>query len=992
MGWRKFWKKVEDDIRGTLKAIEDNPLEAAVSAVVGYFTGGTGWAVFAATSSGYGNYQAELAAQEAQRQIAQFQAEAQGRDIMVREPVHSRKLIYGEVKAAGNIVFLDVTDDNKYLHLVMAVASHEVQQMARDGQSTLTKKVFLNDEAVTLVNTGTDANGEIVWKSGTGSSYYDTKDGKGAVARFKFYDGTQTQADADLVAESSKWTASHVLNGIAYVYARYEFHRDSFPTGIPNLSMIVRGKKVYDPDTATTAYSTNPVLCLRDYLASDYGFKSASSDFDDTSFITAKDVCDETVSALDGGTTRFTMNGVVDTGKPKAEVLREMLTSFAGDLVRINGKWHCNAGEHRAATITLDEDDCRGVIDIITKTSRRDRYNAVRGTFISPENDYTLADYPEITNAAYQTEDGEKISTQIDLPFTSYASTAQRLAKINLLANRQELVVRYPAKLTAFRLKAGDTVAINNEDFGWSGKLFRVQNWTLVPETGQGGSPTIGIDLILRETASEIYDWDFDTEETGVDPAPNTNLPSPFDVGDVGLSVDDEIRIVNGTATTVLVATVSGGGELAESFQVEAKKSTDSTYTLVGRGTGTVYERLNVEDGVTYDVRAFAINALGVRSPNFTDVSHQVIGKTARPANVTGLRINVVGSEAHLSWEAVADLDLSHYQVRFSTDTSSPSFQNAVTLIPKVTATSVTVPARTGTYFVRAVDTSGNTSEIAASVGTDIQSVAGLNVVATSTQHPTFSGTKTDCVVDEDSQDVPVLKLATAILFDAKTGNFDDATGQFDSGGGEVDGEGEYEFDTYVDLGSKYTSRVTADLDVIRIDYVNLFDDAEGNFDDRQGLFDGDPDAYDDTNVDLFVATTDDDPAGTPTWSDWKEFVVGDYSARALKFKAVLTTTDEQATPAIRELAVEVDMPDSLRADNDIASGTAAGGKVVTFSPAYKDLQGLAIVAQDLSTGDFYDIVSKDATGFTIRFKNSGGTVVDRTFDYVAKGYGELVT
>ena len=171
-----------------------------------------------------------------------------------------------------------------------------------------------------------------------------------------------------------------------------------------------------------------------------------------------------------------------------------------------------------------------------------------------------------------------------------------------------------------------------------------------------------------------------------------------------------------------------------------------------------------------------------------------------------------------------------------------------------------------------------------------------------------------------------------------------------------------------------------------------MFDDAEGNFDDRSGLFDGDPDSYDDTNVDLFVSITDDDPAGSPTWSDYKEFVVGDYSARALRFKAVLTTTDEQATPAIKELAVTVDMPDSLRADNDIASGTDAGGKVVTFSPAYKDLQGLAIVAQNLSTGDFYDIASKDATGFTIRFKNSGGTVVDRTFDYVAKGYGELVT
>ena len=55
-------------------------------------------------------------------------------------------------------------------------------------------------------------------------------------------------------------------------------------------------------------------------------------------------------------------------------------------------------------------------------------------------------------------------------------------------------------------------------------------------------------------------------------------------------------------------------------------------------------------------------------------------------------------------------------------------------------------------------------------------------------------------------------------------------------------------------------------------------------------------------------------------------------------------------------------MPDRITADNDIASGTAAGGKAVAFSPAFKDLQGLAIVAENMATGDFYDIVSKDAT------------------------------
>ena len=991
MGWRSFWKKVEDDVKGTIRAIGDNPLEIAVAATLAYFTGGKSlkFAAFTAASAGYGNYQNELAQQEAMKQLAAFQAEAQGRDIMVREAIGNRKLIYGEVKAAGNIVFMDVTDNNKYLHIVMAVASHECEELGYTSALNA-KRVFLNDESVVLSGLTTDARGvkRYVAQSGT---YYDNKDGKGSVVRFKFYDGSQSQADIDLVNESGKWTENHILRGIAYVYARFEFHRDSFPTGIPNISMIVRGKKLYDPDGGTTAYSTNPALALRDYLKSDFGFSSADSEFDDDSFETAKDVCDETVTVSTGTQNRYTINGVVDTGKKKADNIRDMLTAMAGDLVRVNGKWYVNAGEHRDAVLTLDEDDCRGVIEIITKTSRRDRYNAVRGTFISPDNNYKLADYPEVTASRYQDEDGEKITTQLDFPFTTDGVEAQRLAKINLLANRQEMVVRYPAKLTAFRLRAGDTVAINNSDFGWSGKLFRVQDWALVPETGQGGSPSIGIDLTLRETASEIYDWNVG-DELAQDPAPNTNLPSPFEVGDVGLTVTDELRIINNVATTVLVMTVSGGGEFADKFQVEAKRSDETDYTIVGRASGNIFERVNVEDGVTYDVRAFAINSLGVRSQNFTTVSHQVVGKTARPEDVQDFRINIVGAEAHLDWSPVADVDLSHYQIRHTKDQSSASFQDAVDLVPRIAAptTSATVPARLGTYFIRAVDTSGNRSANATSVVNSIAELERLNAVETSTQNPSFSGTLTNTSVDTVTYANNVLRLGLELQFDSKTGNFDDAVGNFDDFFATEVTSGSYLFDDYVDLAAKYTCRLTADLKVLRLDFVNFFDDATGNFDARLGDFDGDPSAFDDINVELFVSTTDDDPSGSPTWSDYKSFVVGDYTARAFRFKAELSSSDVTASPAIEELSVTIDMPDSVRAEEDVASGS--GAKVITFSPAFQSLQGVAVAAQNMATGDYYAITSKSRTGFTINFYNSSGTNVNRTFDYVAKGYGEVRT
>jgi len=96
-------------------------------------------------------------------------------------------------------------------------------------------------------------------------------------------------------------------------------------------------------------------------------------------------------------------------------------------------------------------------------------------------------------------------------------------------------------------------------------------------------------------------------------------------------------------------------------------------------------------------------------------------------------------------------------------------------------------------------------------------------------------------------------------------------------------------------------------------------------------------------------------------------------------------------TPAVSTLTLTIDMPDRVIAQNDLVSGTGGGGLAVTFTPAFRVLHGIGIAGQNMLTGDRAIITSKSATGFTIRFTDSGGTTVSRTFDYVAKGYGSKV-
>jgi len=889
-----------------------------------------------------------------------YSSEAQNRTQQIKQPTSPRRFVYGETRVSGLLAHVESTDSDRNLHLVIAIATHEIDSF---------RTIYLNDEALTL-----DGNGNV-----TAPSRYANK------VRINTHLGADNQlADSDLVAESENgWSNDHRLRGVAYIYARLDFDVDAFPNGIPNISAKVRGKKVYDPRTSTTAYSANPALCIRDYLMNEkYGLGVTSDEIDDTAFTAAANACDESVSLAGGGTeNRYEFHGTMLTSNAPKRILEEMVTSCGGIIPYSNGKFSIKVAEYVAPTITLDEDSVVDQISVQTKRSKRDNYNAIKGIFSPPETNYVATDYPALTSATFEAEDGgTRRFIDFDLPYTTSSPMAQRLAKIALFRNRQQISMQMSCNLKAFDLQVGDNVSVTNERFGFSSKLFQVVEWSLAIRSDADNNPTLGVDLFLRENNSAVYDWAADEKAFDLD---NTTLPDPFAQIDApGLTVTDALQAFNQKAVSVLVADVSSGSVYADRFEVQAKKSTDTTYISLGISSSTRFEFVDVEDGVIYDVRARVISSIGVKSP-FTNAQHQIVGKTAPPSDVTDFSINIVGNQAQLSWTPVNDLDLSHYRIRHSVLTSGATYANATDLIQKVSrpANTAVAPAVTGTYFIKAVDKLGNESVNSTETVAIVDAIGNLNSVDTITQHPAFAGAKTGTAAVNGE-----LVLDTSINFDAATGNFDDAKGLFDGGGGFVNTSGIYDFDQVVDMGAVHTERVTASVTVTRRDYVALFDDVTGLFDDRLGDFDGDPQAFGDTNVELQVATTEDDPNGvSPTYTAFRKFVVGNYKARGLKFRAILTTDDTEATPVVTGLSVTIDMPDRFVSDNDVASGTAA--KVISFSPAFKNLQGLGIAAQNLTSGDYYAITNKSVSGFTITFYDSGDSIVNRTFDYVAKGF-----
>lgn len=798
------------------------------------------------------------------------------RTLMVRQPITERKIVYGRSRVSGPIVFIETTGNDRYLHLVIALAGHEIDAV---------EAVYFDDVKVWDSSTG---YANITLANGTTTSW-------NSVATVTAHLGTATQtANTQLDAASTKWTSDHRLQGVAYLYCLLTYSGDAannpYQSGIPSVSAIIRGKKVYDPRSATTAWSNNPALAIRDYLTDDdLGLGCSSSEIDDDLIEAAANICDEDVTLRSGTEDRYDINGVVDTAEKPSDILKKMLTSCAGKLIYSGGVFKLFAGAYVSPTISLDEDDLRGPLSIQTKRSRRDNYNAVKGVFSSSAHNYTATDYPAIISSAYAIDDGETIYKDLELPFTVSSPMAQRIAKIFLLQSRQQIVVSAPCKLTALRVKAGDTVQFSNERMGWTNKVFEVESLNFA--TDENGA--VGVDLVLRETDSAIYSWT-STEEIDFLEDNETNLPSAFTIVPPGLALSDTVRTVNETAVSVLIADVTSNNTYQQTFEVQARKTGDTEWINLGRAAGNRFELLNVEDAAEYEVRAAVVNSIGIRS-SYTTSTRTIVGKTTNPSDVTGLGINIILPMLQLVWDAVSDGDLSHYRVRYSPLTSGAVWSNAIDIVPKVArpATSVTVPAQLGTYMVKAYDVLGLSSETAASVVSPVDALLGL-VTNTSTQHSGFSGSKSQCTVVDDC-----LMLSTNVLIDDVADV--DAIDDFDGLGGDYYSSGTYDFSTYIDFGEVVTRRLVSSITVERYDAASLIDSITTSIDDWPS-FDGDANNWDDVSCQLFVKTTEDDPTGSPTWSAYKPFTVADFKARAAWPRLVLTTTNTRATPKVTAL------------------------------------------------------------------------------------------
>jgi len=885
-------------------------------------------------------------------------------------------VIYGERLIGGTRVFMETSGtDNTYLYMCIVMSEGEINDI---------EEILVDDKAVTWASALSDG-AEVEVGSGDSNFYKDST----SLIKVEPHYGTDGQSASSILSTLSSWGSNHKLSGLCYLALRFKWNQDAF-TGIPKVQAKIQGKKVVAYNSSlqaqSSAYSTNPAWCLLDYLTNArYGKGLAVSEIDLQSFYDASQVCVTQVTPYSGGSdiNIFDCNTALDTSKPIIDNVREFLKGCRGYLPYNAGKYNLIIETTGSASITLTEDNIIGGYSLSTPT-KNDRYNRVIVGFVDPARNYQVNEvqWPPIDDSGLSSADQHATMKTADggfllegrFNFTTLTSKyqAEEMAEVILRRSREALSLGISVDFNGYDLAIADIVNITHSSLGFSAKPFRVIGITFNQDL------TVGLSLV--EYQASHYTW---ASKVQVTSTPTTNLPNPYTIQPPSaVTLDDTLVEYNdGTVIVALDVTIGASPDsFVDYYQVEYKLSTDSNFIIYAQGSGLNHRVLNVIDQKVYDVRVKAVNSFGVSS-TYVSAQRTIVGAIEPPADIEDFSCNIVGTNAHLSWTQIPDLDLAFYQIRYATDTDgSADWQNSVNLVTKVSrpATSVTVPARAGTYLIKAVDKLGNFSSNATAIISNVTDVINHNAVATQSEHPLFAGTLTNTVISDDA-----IELDSSELFDSASGNFDTETTRFfDSGVANADflSSGNYLFSDVIDIGAKHTSRITATLTQTSRNPDDLFDNRSGNFDSASSNFDGDTPANCDAHLE--ISTSDDNS----TFTAFQGFVIGNYTARYYKFRVVLTSTDLASTPVVSAVTVTIDMPDRIFSGNDIVSGTSA--KTVTFTNPYKSVNyAVGITGEDMATGDFFTVSNKTINGFDVLFKNSGGTNVSRTFDFIAKGF-----
>lgn len=771
-------------------------------------------------------------------------------------------------------------------------------------------------------------------------------------------------------------------------------------SGNPTVSCVIQGRKIYDTRTGKTSYSTNPAMCLRDFLLSKrYGLGKwfSSSMLDDESWKESANYCDQVITFRDGSgalvkAKRYELNMVIDQKRSGLEWVQEILACFAGFLVYSDGKLKLRIEKPTPVSYKFTDSNCSNLK--ISPLKLSETPNKYEVTIIDPLNNWSSIK-ALCEDFADQKLRQRIVTKEVSLEGVTSQNQALRLARFyrdyNLVCPIQ---VSFTTGMQAMHLEPGDVVTIDYHGV-FKGMPIRIAE---IKETSNGTFEISG-----RQYNSTIYG---DELGGGVHWYNYSEIGSPLSdrVPNVkNLTLDEDSYVdVSGTYFGHITATWKPPAyQFLSGYDVYYRfPARSSNWTFLGNTPETEFVINNIPKLARIDVLVKTVNTYDRKSDG-TKASITTVGKNSPPGPVTKFVAGQYGNEMRFVFSGVmpSDPDIAGAEIRRDGKTWDDAIPVVTVSMLPYTLENQDFDDGTHLFRIKAFDTVGNYSEESVFTLTvrDINEFKNIilerddialrdmrygngfiynddgyliNVwgmtfgdIENTTFHDIENVTwRTGGVIyDNDGHIIKVWWMKFSDLGDLTFGDIEDAAWMV---GGTAD--------TRAELISPKIDTFHADLTTIR--YVfdialtlgdPTWDDIwDRTFKDVQGqtFFN----LSSKTSYDTYIRYSDDNE----TWTDWQLYLAATYHFRYIQYKLVFNDIGKSSSIKIKSLKQYYDVPDF----NLSTRGTTNDGYVrVNFDKElYKVPTQISFIVTDVGavvspvvipTKSYVDIYTYDASG-----------------------------
>ena len=597
---------------------------------------------------------------------------------------------------------------------------------------------------------------------------------------------------------------------------------------------------------------------------------------------------------------------------------------------------------------------------------------------------------------------GTASSIQLDAPVTLAAATAYTLSivKPDGTVETQNVTTAAGTVSTLTVSPAFAAAPVVGAIYILSDNAVSAAQYRVISITEQDGGTQYQITALAHYPAKFNYiehSRDFQIANTSQIGNPFQAPPEPADI-----SVSETLILVGQAfASKIVVSWTSANSRYAVArYRLEWREVGGNWQRMDVPGVGA--EITAVVEGKTYEIRVFSINALGLETASPTVETYTVFGKTAPPENVGGFVVARSGDTLNFRWNAVADIDVTGYEIRTGT------LWDAATPIGTTSATSFAyVSPRGGTFMIKAVDSSNpaNYSQSASIV--TVADLSGINVTVDYTEESGgWNGTchnvesvltsrkygwsdaanwgalatwgadavSGGLIPTDDTETWNSLMLTWeaydkpwVFLFQSNPAGGTYITEQIDIGYIAQCGVQIY---PKVEILQSQSKKPWRSWTQTWSAYIEPWATVPAEIDPSIGL--------------AYEISTSEDGIG---WSEFQQYTPGIYQFRHLRFRITIASADATSyLPMLTGFRVSVDVPDRVEHFEDQSIPLA--GKTLTFATASVDIATVQVTLQGGAIGDTYKVAGKTNTSVTINVYDSTGAAKAGLADVDVFGYG----